>query len=148
MSDELTIFEKNHQKFIQEIVSSEIVWGLISPEGYATSSSNDYEDAFVIPFWSERSMSEACRVEEWKGYTSHGMTLREFLEDWCIGMHNDGLLVGTEWDSEMNGMEAEPLDLALDILKELKNQGKHIPLQKFAEPEELEGQIQEILKEE
>ncbi len=35
--------KKKHQQFIKEVVANEIVWVLKSEEGYATSSSNDFE---------------------------------------------------------------------------------------------------------
>ncbi|WP_370647745.1 hypothetical protein [Chryseobacterium sp. MA9] len=36
------------------------------------------------------------------------MSLNKYAENWCLGMNNDGLLVGTDFDSNMFGDEVEP----------------------------------------
>ena len=43
----------------------------------------------------------------------------------------DGLLIGAELDRNLFGWEAEPVDVLLDALDELKRIGKDIPLQYF-----------------
>lgn len=60
-------------------------------------------------------------------------------------MNNDGLVVGTNFDSNLFGFEAEPLELVIDIIEELKKTGKNITLRKFKSIEEMETQIREVL---
>jgi hypothetical protein len=57
--------------------------------------------------------------------------LAEFLESWCLLLAGDGLLIGAELDRNLFGWEAEPVDVLLDALDELKRIGKDIPLQYF-----------------
>ena len=61
-------------------------------------------------------------------------------------MNSDGLLVGTDFDSNMFGDEAEPLELILDIIEELGNSGKSLNLRKLESPEDMEKQIRVILE--
>ncbi len=72
------------------------------------------------------------------------MTLAEFMENWCVGMANDGLLIGTQFDQNLFGHEVEPLDLILELTAELKSNGKDLNFKKFNGIVDLEKQIKEI----
>jgi hypothetical protein len=124
MLQDTSTIEYKHKKFVERIVDLDTVWGLQSDEGFATSDSNDFDDAEVIPFWSDKAYANAVAKEGWEHYQPTSMPLSEFLENWLIGMHNDELLVGTNWDQNMFGKEIEPLDLALEITEQLIAKGK------------------------
>jgi hypothetical protein len=135
MAQDQATIDQNHKKFIQQVVETELVWGLETEDGFATSSSMEYEDADVIAFWSDEASAAACAGEDWAEYTPASIPLGDFLENWCIGMQEDGLLAGTNWDTDLTGTELEPLDLALEILDALKAKGKKVQLQGFASQE-------------
>ena len=40
------------------------------------------------------------------------------IDTWLAGMSEDGVLVGTNWDAELEGLEVEPSDLAEELLIE------------------------------
>lgn len=61
-------------------------------------------------------------------------------------MNIDGLLVGTNFDSNLFGYEAEPLELILDIIEEFRSSGKSLELRKFENMEDLEKQIRAVLE--
>ena len=69
------------------------------------------------------------------------MLLADFIENWCIGMNNDGLLIGIEFDQQMFGYESEPFDLILDLVAELKAQGKDLSFNNFAGVADLGAQV-------
>ena len=48
------------------------------------------------------------------------IAIEEFLEDWLVGMHNDVIRVGVNWNSELEGEELEPLDLLEEFQSELE----------------------------
>ena len=77
-----------------------------------------------------RRARDCCR-EEWAEYEVVTFGLAEFLESWCLLLAGDGLLIGAELDRNLFGWEAEPVDVLLDALDELKRIGKDIPLQYF-----------------
>ena len=131
MLQNTSTIEYKHQKFIERVVDFGVVWGLQSDEGFAISESNDFEDAEVIPFWSEKAYAKAVAKEAWEYYLPTSMPLAEFLENWLVGMHNDGLLVGTNWDPNMFGKEIEPLDLAIEIAAQIVMKGKDLELTKY-----------------
>ncbi|WP_205500881.1 DUF2750 domain-containing protein [Rufibacter psychrotolerans] len=149
MIQDSIIVKQRHERFIKKICETEIVIGLESEEGFATSSSNNYEDEDdnpiqMICFWSERALAKACAKDGWANYTPTEIPLSEFLENWCVGMNNDGLLIGTNFDQNMFGHEVEPFDLILEIIAELKSSGKKLYLQKFEDINDLESQVKEL----
>lgn len=138
--------ESNHPEtlykaFIKNIVAKEEVWGLEGEEGLAISSSSENDDVDVIPFWSDESLAASVAADDWASFKPSSMTLVEFLENWLSGMHNDELLVGTDWDASLQGKEVEPLMLALDLANEIVANGKEL---EFTNYENLEDFIQQV----
>jgi hypothetical protein len=146
MSQDNKASEKRHKEFIEQIVKLEQVWGLKSKEGWATSTSIEYDDTGVLPFWSNSKYALACATEDWSHYQPDEFSLSEFLEHWCIGMDNDNALAGTNWDSNLFGDEVEPLELALEILAELKAKNKKVNFQNYAGVEAFENKIKELME--
>ncbi|SEE58276.1 Protein of unknown function [Tenacibaculum sp. MAR_2010_89] len=138
--------KNRHKKFIKTICETEIVYGLKNKKGFATSSSVHYDDengepAGMICFWAEKARAKSCIKDGWKKYQVTEIRLSEFMENWCIGMENDGLLIGTQFDQNMFGFEAEPLELILDLSSELNSLGKELDLKKFDGIADLEKQV-------
>ena len=150
LQDSITL-KNRHLKFLQTVSDSEIVYGLKSKNGYATSSSTEYEDNHgepirIICFWSKEVQAKSCAKNEWRAYKVTEIPLAEFIENWYIGMVNDELLAGTEFDQNLYGYEIEPLDLILELTAELKLNGKDLILKKFEGVSDIEKQVKEIIK--
>lgn len=150
LQDHITV-ENRHKDFIKKITETETVYALKDGNGYATSYSNeaeyeDGEEVQIICFWSDAARAKSCIENEWNHYEPSPIPLNEFVENWCLGMNSDGLLVGTNFDSNLLGYEAEPLELILDIIEELRSSGKSLELRKFENMEDLEKQIREVLE--
>lgn len=145
MFQDTSTIEFKHQMFVDRVVENLIVWALKTDEGYATSESNEYEDVEVIPFWSDRAYADALAKDEWESFQAHAMPLSEFLEDWVVGMSNDGLIVGTNWDLNLFGKEVEPLDLALEITSKLIQQDKAIEFKKYRDLSDYYNQLRKAL---
>lgn len=150
LQDQITLTNR-YKDFIRKVSETEIVYGLKDNKGYATSYSNDleYEDGEpvqLICFWSDAARAKSCVDKEWNRYEASPVPLNEFLENWCLGMNSDGLLVGINFDSNLFGYEAEPLELVLEIIEELKENNKSLILRKFNNLEDMENQIREVLK--
>lgn len=104
-------FSENIDRFIVEALENGCVWGLQSEEGWALCDSEKHDDTDVIPLWSQESFAQFHCQDDWKHYTPVAIELEEFLEDWLPGMHEDVLLVGVNWNNDLEGEEMEPLDL-------------------------------------
>lgn len=114
------IGEENLDRFILESIATGCVWGLEGPDGWAVCPSEKYNETDVIPFWSQPEFAQALCDGEWSVYTPVAVALDEFLEEWLPGMHEDVLLVGVNWDADLEGVEMEPLDLIEEIEGELE----------------------------
>lgn len=150
LQDHITL-KNRYKDFIRKICDTEIVYGLKDEKGYATSYSNEleYEDGEpvqIICFWSDAARAKSCLDKEWNRYEPSPIPLNEFMENWCLGMNGDGSLAGTDFDSNLFGYEAEPLELALEIIEELKKNEKSISLRKFEDLDDMENQIREVLE--
>ena len=109
--------KEQHNRFVERVRASGLVWGLQSPDGWAMAPSNDEdEDADVIPFWSDRAYAARCAVDEWAVYSPESIPLEAFLEAWLPGMAEEGTLVGTNWNAQLTGTEVDPLDLREELL--------------------------------
>jgi hypothetical protein len=110
---------ENLDRFIVEAMELGCVWGLQGPDGWALSASEDHDDVDVMPFWSQESFARVHCAGDWEQYHPVPVDLEEFLEDWLPGMHEDVLLIGINWNVELDGDEMEPLDLLEEFEAEM-----------------------------
>ena len=139
MSQEIT--ESKYKTFIEKIVASKLVWGLQDKKGWANSYSNDSEDVDVIPFWEDRFYAKSSAVDDWKGYAAASIPLSDFLENWCVGMIEENILAGINWDAKMIGNEVNASKLAIDILDRLKAIDSAIEFMEYDSIDELAAKI-------
>ena len=149
MIQDSIVIEKRHKRFIETVCESEIVYALKDTKGFATSNSTNHENdegdpIGIICFWAEKALAKSCVKDNWSTYKVVEIALTEFMEIWCVGMENDGLIVGTEFDRNMFGFEAKPLELILDLTAELKLGRKELNFKKFSEIEEIANRIKTI----
>ena len=151
MAQESIEFKKNHTEFVQTICATQKVYAIKNEEGYATSFSLEMEDENEEPvevfcFWSSNEKAALLLKDEWKDFDIDTIDLATFLENWCVGMNNEGLLIGTDFDETLNGFEIDPLELMLEISSELKAKNQTITLCKFKDINDMETQVKAILE--
>ena len=139
LQDNATI-ETKYRLFIERTASFKLVWGLQDKQGWANSYAND-DETDLIPFWSDRAYAKACARDEWAGYSPVSIQLAEFLEKWCIGMADDNIIAGLNWDANMFGKESPALQVALDILTQLKTIGSAIKFTNYESIDEFVAYI-------
>jgi hypothetical protein len=151
MSEDPNTIKQRREKFIKEVCKSEVVWLLENTDGFATTSSNEYdnedgEPVDLICFWSDLDLAKDCVSGDWKGYNPAEVTLGDFIENWCVGMHEDGLMIGTNLDPEMIGSESDPLEMIIALGKELKTLNKELELKAYENVGDLVNEAERILK--
>ena len=119
MIDDAIASKERHDRFVRRVMTSRMVWGLKSTNGWACSAStaDDAENKDVMPFWSDRAHAQQCAKEDWINYEPTSIPLDLFLEHWLPGMANDHCLVGTNWSAQLCGCEVEPLELTTILEK-------------------------------
>ncbi len=108
-------FDENYTRFIEEAIATGCVWGLENDEGWALCESHSNAEINVMPLWSQSDFASAHASADWGSYKAVPISLEELLDDWLPGMHEDLLLVGCNWNADLEGAEAEPLDVLEDF---------------------------------
>ncbi|WP_047042843.1 DUF2750 domain-containing protein [Vibrio mexicanus] len=104
--------QANLDLFIEESKQSKLVWGLRNEEGWLACDSTEFENSEVMPFWSSEEDAKTHNVEEWADFEVLHIPLDIFVEDWLLTLAEDGVLVGVNWNANLEGKELEPSDLA------------------------------------
>lgn len=144
-------YTSEYEAFIEKIVASQKVYTLHNEKGeYATCYSADYEDEDgeeidVLCFWSDEKLANACKVDEWTDNQVEEIPLAEFIEEWCVGMFHDFVLVGVDFDNEMEGYEADAMELIIDIVRKLEDQEIELSFKRFKDLTDVKEQIDEML---
>ena len=136
--------QKLHDKFVNDVVRFKKVWGLKLEDNWAVSKSAEFEDAEVLLFWSDKNLAEACATDDWHDYVAESMETPEFLEAWLPGMYEEGIAVGTNWTHELEGLEMDPISLALEIVNEIKEQNIKYTPEGFESLSEFEAELLEM----
>lgn len=114
--------DEEYNRFIRSIIGSQMLYTLVSDEGdIAECPSTEYEedDGEPVPVfcvWHDRAQAEACKVEEWADYQLEALPLDFFLHEWLVSMDQDAVLLGVDFDSELYGLEIEPVKVLADLL--------------------------------
>lgn len=139
-----------YHSFIQEIRTSEhLFYAFTAYDKRAEILSKDQKDKEHQPkvvrcFWaSEKQALQACKNENWQGYRVVPVSLLHFLENWCIDMADEGVLVGINFDNQAVGIEINPLYLILEILTELKRIKKTLYLRDYDNYQAFENAIKQ-----
>ena len=103
--------ENNYHQFFEDAIHMGCVWALQSENGWALCASEKHEETDVIPFWSQPEFAQTHVSGDWQSYDVVAISLEEFLDDWLTGMHQDVVMVGINWNDELEGEEYEPLDI-------------------------------------
>ena len=114
--------DEEYNRFIRSIIGSQTLYTLVSDEGdIAECPSTEYEedDGEPVPVfcvWHDHAQAEACKVEEWADYQLEALPLDFFLHEWLVSMDQDAVLLGVDFDSELYGLEIEPVEVLADLL--------------------------------
>lgn len=97
--------DANFQLFIEEVRESGQVWGLRYGEDWVVCRSAEFEDADVMPLWSAEGDARLHCVDEWADYEPEVIELEEFLDIWINDLDEDDVLVGPNWNADLEGQE-------------------------------------------
>lgn len=105
--------QANLLSFIEETQSTQLVWGLKNEkDGWLACDSIEFETSEVMPFWSSKEDAQQHNLEEWADFVVVSIPLDEFVEEWLVSLAEDGVLIGANWNAELEGKEIESAELA------------------------------------
>lgn len=106
-----------YEYFIKKVADYEEVWGLYD-DGWATAQ--DDNGNMLIPFFPKKEFAEYCAVNEWGNYIAEPIELNEFIEEFLVGMKEDG--VNPSIFPTINDAVMVEIDVLLrDLNNELEN---------------------------
>lgn len=137
------------ENFVNKICEDGVVYSMENKDAFALCGSNQYttdngEAVTVFCFWSNEDLAKSCRVEDWSDFIINEFSIISFIEDWCVGIYNDSFLVGLDFNSEMVGLEVDPIDLILKITKKLKSLKIDLDFEHFKNIQDIENQIKKM----
>lgn len=149
MIQEETLLENRYNQFVEKVVQNKVVYTLAIKEGIAVCPSNMYDahdgkPAVVLTYWSEEKIAQSCQREEWEQYDIMQIPLSEFIEAWCLGMAEDGVIAGIDFDTQLFGCEILPIDLLTDLLSKIEQQKVSITFKNFRSVQEIRDYIEEV----
>lgn len=112
--------EANKERFIRRVLESLQVWALGSDEEGARCASHD-SDRPVMLFWSDEAYARQHIRQQWgwQGFRPHLVELEDFLVAWLPGLQQDGMLVGLNYNSDLAGLELEPMEVHKELMERL-----------------------------
>ncbi|MDC1105257.1 DUF2750 domain-containing protein [Prolixibacteraceae bacterium] len=124
------------KNFLVEVTRSGEVWTLENPVGFATSQSTLFADSEGKPvnklcFWGSKEQALDLATTEWEDYQPAMFPLGEFLEQWCVGIANEGYHIEINMGKDFIGYEANPLELAMITIEKLNEVNASVPLQNY-----------------
>ncbi|AVQ86903.1 DUF2750 domain-containing protein [Plesiomonas shigelloides] len=101
--------QANLALFAAETQQTGVVWGLCQDEvDWLSMESTQFEDGEVMPFWSNEADARVHCDEEWADFVPTQIPLNLFMNEWLLTLTEDGVLLGLNWNADLEGDELEP----------------------------------------
>jgi len=138
------------ENFIENIIKNNKVFVIEFKEEIAISQSLLFKDdagnpVNVVCFWSNRQAAAKCCIDDWQNYKPQEICIATFIEDYLVNVYNESFIAGLDFNEKMEGLEADPLDLILELVKLLKKNKINLEFEYFRNLTDLENQIQKLL---
>jgi hypothetical protein len=104
---------KNAELFVEQAAAEGELFGLFDEAlGWANCHAHDNKDATAVYlFWSDATLAEKLKTEEWANYKVESIALDVFFDSWLDGMQKQQVFAGVNWDEELCGLEIEAMVL-------------------------------------
>ncbi|MBS4062804.1 MAG: DUF2750 domain-containing protein [Bacteroidetes bacterium] len=106
------------EAFLNEIIESNTVWLLQADDGLFAMLEGENKVSY-LPVWPNEKAAAVSILDEWNGYQTVGMDLKEFIT-WLNELQEDEMWVGltTETDGRILPFEAAQLQkIILELRK-------------------------------
>lgn len=117
------VMDKQYDDFLNSLENDEYIILLQTEDGLASCSSNTYvnketeEPIIVIPVWSSGYANEAESnlTGEWADYEAVELPMEVFLTELLPYLAQEGVFIGVNWGSDLEGLEIDPIDVFRDL---------------------------------
>lgn len=138
------------ENFIENIIKNNKVFVIEYKDEIAISQSLLFKDnannpVNVVCFWSGKEVAKKCCIDVWQNYKPQEICIATFIEDYLVNVYNESFIAGLDFNENMEGIEADPLDLIIELIKVLKKNKINLEFEYFKNLTDLENQIQKLL---
>lgn len=100
--------------FMADVQSSQTLWALQdqASEGWVVLDSVNFENADVMPVWSNVELAKKHCVDEWENYIPKAISISDWLEFWVEDLAEDNVLIGVQWRDGGEYLELELADFS------------------------------------
>lgn len=115
--------QDRYRRFIERVRTECEVWLLVDPEMHgAWVESNEFEKENGEPVVVHLVFSTAAYARQhangaWANMTPRAMDIESFFEGPLRHMNESGDLIGPDFNSDLAGVEVEPIELIQDVLE-------------------------------
>lgn len=95
--------------FMTQVQTSQTLWALQDQdsEGWVVLDSINFENADVMPVWSNSELAKKHCVDEWENYMPKAISIADWLEFWVEDLAEDNVLIGVQWSDGGEYLELE-----------------------------------------
>ncbi|MBY5920490.1 DUF2750 domain-containing protein [Ferrimonas balearica] len=98
--------------FIEAVTESGQIWALSAGDDWVVVDSAEFADTDALPLFSSESAAKAICHDEWADYQPAAIPVSEFFDTWLESLSEDEVMVGIDWNADLEGAEIDPFDLA------------------------------------
>lgn len=109
----------NLDTFVEAVKESGQLFALSSGDDWVVVDSVEYADTDALPIFSSETAAAKLCQGEWADYKPAAIRLDVFFDQWLESLGEDEVMVGLDWNEELEGPEIDPFDLG----KRLADQG-------------------------
>jgi hypothetical protein len=102
------------EHFVDAVVASGQVWGLYDDTWARSTAAGEAE---ALPFWPERRHATRCVAGDWGSFAPRSIELDAFIEQWLVGMHEDGIVAVLHPTPSTPGVVVPAVVLAAEVLQ-------------------------------
>ncbi len=98
------------QAFVQAVKENGKLYALSAGDDWVVVDSVEYADTDALPLWSSEEAAAKLCQGEWADYRPAAISLDDFFDQWLESLSEDEVMVGLDWDEELEGPEVDPFD--------------------------------------
>ncbi|MBY6185437.1 DUF2750 domain-containing protein [Marinobacter hydrocarbonoclasticus] len=98
--------------FIDAVTESGQIWALSAGDDWVVVDSAEFADTDALPLFSTQAGAQALCQEEWAEYEPAAIPVAEFFDKWLESLSEDEVMIGIDWNADLEGAEIDPFDLA------------------------------------
>jgi hypothetical protein len=104
-----------YKYLINHVVKYKEIWLLKARDGFYAMFEDSAGKSY-IPVWPDKESADQYAIDDWHGYVSESMDLKELLE-WMNELKEDQIMIGAFPNPKLEALAVDPLDFRKQLLE-------------------------------